>query len=141
MMSNRWKIRQAGMVILLLAALGLLAQGCALLYVGAGAGAGAGTVAYVKGELEHVYSARYERVWEVSLASLKQLGIKVLSSERDAISGTIKAARSDGTSVTVKVAPLNPQTTSVKIRVGTFGDKEVSEMIQNRVAANLKGSK
>lgn len=128
-------------LILVLVFSGLLVQGCALVYVGAGAGAGAGTVAYIKGELEQAHGAGYERVWEASLSSLKQLGIKIINTEKDAISGTIKAARSDGTPVTVKVAPMNSKSTSVKVRVGTFGDREASEIIQKQIANNLKGAK
>jgi uncharacterized lipoprotein len=139
-MALRSRYRQAclgGLIPLLLLVLG----GCALMLVGAGAGAGAGTVAYIQGEHSQVHAGNYERVWSATLAALGQMNIRVIKTEKDALSGTISARRADDTSVTVKVEPTGAQTTTVKIRVGTFGDRAASESIQARIVSSLKGSK
>jgi uncharacterized lipoprotein len=124
-----------GLILLLLPVLGA----CALMLVGAGAGAGAGTVAYVQGEHSQVHAGNYERVWSATLAALSQMNIKVIKTEKDALSGTITARRADDTSVTVKVEPTGADTTTVKIRVGMFGDRAASESIQARIVSSLKG--
>jgi len=126
-----------GLILLLLPVLG----GCALMLVGAGAGAGAGTVAYVQGEHSQVHAGNYERVWSATLAALSQMNIKVIKTEKDALSGTISARRADDTSVTVKVEPTGADTTTVKIRVGMFGDRAASESIQARIVSSLKGGR
>jgi len=115
----------------------LCANGCVPLMVGA-AGAGVGTYAYVKGQLETAYPATYEQTWQATLDALEGLGISVETSGKDAFGGTIKAKRADGTSVRLKVAPITSNSTSVKIRVGLFGDRTVSEGISTEIASRLK---
>ena len=135
--SRCWQVCLGGLILLLLPVLG----GCALMLVGAGAGAGAGTVAYIQGEHSQVHAGNYERVWSATLAALGQMNIRVIKTEKDALSGTITARRADDTSVTVKVEPTGADTTTVKIRVGMFGDRAASESIQARIVSSLKGGK
>ena len=135
--SRCWQVCLGGLILLLLPVLG----GCAVMLVGAGAGAGAGTVAYVQGEHSQVHAGNYERVWSATLAALSQMHIKVIKTEKDALSGTITARRADDTSVTVKVEPTGADTTTVKVRVGMFGDRAASESIQARIVSSLKGGK
>ena len=135
--SRCWQVCLGGLILLLLPVLG----GCAVMLVGAGAGAGAGTVAYVQGEHSQVHAGNYERVWSATLAALSQMNIKVIKTEKDALSGTITARRADDTSVTVKVEPTGADTTTVKIRIGMFGDRAASESIQARIVSSLKGGK
>jgi len=119
--------------------LGPLLNGCAAVLIGTGAGAG--TVAYIQGEHSQVHSAGYERVWSAALNSLKQMDIRVIKSEKDALGGTITARRADDTAVNIKVEPTGSETTTVKVRIGTFGDRPASETIQARIASGLRGSR
>lgn len=122
---------------LALFALSLMLEGCTLLIAGAAGGAGAGTVAYVKGEFKATYAAPLNRTWEASLEALEALDIQVSRAEKDAAGGTIEATRADGTSVKLSVTPGGPDTTTVKIRIGTFGDQEASQAIHRQIAAQL----
>ena len=124
-------------MILVLIYMGLMLQGCLLLAVGAGAGAGAATVAYVKGELKTTYAASLNRTWDATLSALKDLQINVRSSKKDATEGDIEATKADGTKVKIVLEPAGPDTTSVRIRVGTFGDEEVSRVINRQIASKL----
>jgi len=124
-------------MILVLIYMGLMLQGCLLLAVGAGAGAGAATVAYVKGELKTTYAASLNRTWDATLSALKDLRINVYSTKKDAIEGDIEATKTDGTKVKINLEPAGPDTTSVRIRVGTFGDEEVSRVINRQIASRL----
>ncbi len=124
-------------MILVLIGMGLMLQGCLLLAVGAGAGAGVATIAYVKGELRTTYAASLDRAWEATLSALKDLQIPVRSSNKDATKGDIEATKADGTKVNVTLEPGGPDTTTVKIRVGTFGDEEASRMINRKIASKL----
>jgi hypothetical protein len=123
--------------MLLFAMAGTL-QGCALFLVGAGAaGAGAG-VAYAKGELEQVHAAPYDRVWDETLRALRALNIAVSDTQKDPISAKAVGARADGTAVVVTVLPVTKDSTSVRVRVGNFGDRPTSERIQGQIAVLLK---
>jgi hypothetical protein len=102
-----------------------------------GAGAGAGTVAYIRGELQTTYAASFNRTWDASLAALKDLGITVYNTKKDATEGDIEATKADGTKVKINLKPTEPDTTAVKIRVGIFGDEEVSRTIGNQISKRL----
>jgi hypothetical protein len=108
-------------------------QGCLLL----AAGAGAATVAYVKGELRTTYAASLNRTWEAILSALKDLRINIYSSKKDATEGDIEATKADGTKVKINLEPAGPDTTSVRIRVGMFGDEEASRVINRQIASKL----
>jgi hypothetical protein len=112
----------------------LMLQGCVAVI---GAGAGAGTVAYVRGELQTSYAASFNRTWEASLVALKDLGITVYNTEKDATEGNIEATKADGTKVKINLKPAGTDITAVKIRVGIFGDEEVSRTISNQISKRL----
>jgi len=129
------KAAQNSLCILLVCA--VCSNGCVALWVGAGAGAAAGTYAYVKGQLEATYSAEYEQTWAATLDTLEALEISVEEKNKDAFGGNIKARRADGTPVRIEVAPVTSDVTSVKIRVGVFGDRAISERIRTEIEGRL----
>ena len=135
MRRSYWLWRTAPMLFLLLA--GTL-QGCPLILLGGGAAGGGAGVAYSKGEQEQVHAAPYDRVWDATLSALRTLNITVSETQKDQISGKATGAKSDGTSVVVSVLPVTKETTSVRIRIGTFGDRPASEQIQGEIAVILK---
>ena len=123
--------------ILLLVMTGML-QGCALLLIGGGAAGGGAGVAYAKGELEQVYAAPYDKVWDATLRSLRILNVTVSDTQKDPISAKATGVKSDGTSIVISVLPVTRDSTSVRVRVGTFGDRPESERIHGQVALALK---
>ncbi len=128
-----WKIL---VLAVALSALGL--SGCVGAALLGGAAAGAGGVAYVNGEHSQVHAGTPNQVWSATLASLRQMNMRVVNTQKDATGGTIEARRADNTAVTIKEEPAGKDTTQVKIRVGTLGDKAESEAIQSRIDTNLK---
>jgi len=124
--------------LLILLGISVALSGCVAAVV-AGAGAGAGTVAYIQGEHQQVHDAKFESVWTATVNSLKQMQIAVVKTTKDALGGSIEAKRADGTAVTIKVEPVGGDAARVKIRIGNFGDKAGSELIQTKISANLGG--
>lgn len=117
----------------------LMLQGCGpLLATGDGAAATAGTMAYVEGDLDTTYAVPLDRTWNAAMAALKDARLRVVDQKKDSAHATIKARREDHTPVTVSLHQAGPNTTSVKIRVGTFGDEEGSRAINRRIAAHLE---
>ena len=135
MRRSRWLRRAEAILFLVLA--GAL-QGCPLILLGGGAAGGGATVAYSKGEQEQVHAAPYDKVWEATLSALRTLNITVSETAKDQITAKAIGAKSDGTSVAVSVLPVTKETTSVRIRIGTFGDRPASEQIQGEIAVVLK---
>jgi hypothetical protein len=131
---NNAKITLLCLVVLV----SLCSSGCLWIAVGAaGAGVGVGTYAYVRGELEAVYASAYQETWTATLAALDSLEMRKKSASKDAFGGRIDAARADGTPITIRVTPITPTGTSVKIRIGFFGNREMSTMIADQIKAEL----
>ena len=131
--SRLWSV---GWNVLLVMAITL--QGCALFLIGGGAAGGGAGVAYAKGELEQVHPAPYDRVWDATLRAMRTLNITVSETQRDPISAKATGVKLDGTSVVVTVLPVTRDSTSVRVRIGTFGDRPESERIQGQIAVALK---
>jgi hypothetical protein len=122
-------------VLALLACLGLALQGCTALLGGA---AGAGAAAYATGDLETSYQAPVDRTAQATLAALQQLDLQPAGSVPGSGNEvTIEGRRADGTPVRVWLGPAGDMTVG-RIRVGTFGDTELSRQIDRRIVENLR---
>jgi len=130
-------VSRSMILVALLAVAAGLCPGCAAVLITGGAAAGAGGVAYVQGEHSQVHGATFDRVWAAAVSALKQMEFRGVKERRDSLGGTIEARRADDTAITVKVEPAGTDTTRVKVRVGTFGDRPASEAIQARIEQNL----
>ena len=135
MRPSNW-LQRVGPIFLLLTA-GTL-QGCPLILLGGGAVGGGTGVAYAKGELEQVHAAPYGRVWDATLRALRTLNIAVSDTQKDQINAKAVGTRADGTAVVVSVLPVTKDSTSVRVRIGNFGDRPASERIQGQIAVMLK---
>lgn len=124
-------------LMLLLALVGAL-QGCPMILMGAGATGGVAGTTYAKGEVEQVHAAPYNTVWDATLHALRTMNVAVSETQKDQISAKAVGVGLDGTSVTVTVLPVTRDATSVRVRVGTFGDRPASERIQGEIAVVLK---
>ncbi len=128
----RMSMRMMGLGLVL-----ALLPGCAVALLGAGAGAGVGTYAYVRGELKREYHASLDRTWGGKLKALKALELRVVDTQKDRLGGKIEARRGDGTTVKVALEPKASDSTLVRIRIGTFGDRDASERIGKEIEKRL----
>lgn len=117
----------------------VLCSGCVAAAVGAGVGAGVGTYAYIKGELKATYSTPLSQIWPKTLEAMQDLQLTVDLKQMDALGGKIDARRADGTKVKVRLKPVSEYSTSISVRVGTFGSKEKSELIHRAIQKRLGG--
>ena len=116
----------------------LMLQGCVpLVATGAGAAAGAGAIAYTEGSLDTTYAASLNRTWDATIGALRDAQLSITDQQKDVAHATVKARRGDNTPVTVSLDQAGPNTTTVKIRIGTFGDEEASRAINRRIASRL----
>ena len=115
-------------------------SGCSRKWAVIGAAAAAvGTTAYfyVKGDLKRNYEAPMDKAWQAAVKSIEDLGLTTESKQNDAFNGVIKGKMADGKSFTVNVKRLGENLTEVGVRVGTFGDRERSEAIHDKILSNL----
>lgn len=118
--------------IIALAAVCLILQGCVAAVVGAGAGAG--TYAYVRGEYRTTYAHSLGKTYSATLAALKELQMPVVNSIKDLTDGTIDSKKGDGSDVKILLKSEGENVTSVKVRIGIFGDEAASKLIVSKIS-------
>ena len=122
------------LLIFLLVGIAVLGQGCVAAAVGVGA---AGTIAYVRGDLEVVESYSLNKVYQATETALDELELNVISKSKDALTATINARDAQDKKVKITLKKTAAQTTSISIRIGTFGDETKSRMIYQKINYNL----
>ena len=100
--------------------------------------AGAGTYNSASGWLSWTYPVPLERTYQASLASLEGLDLRIETKTLDGLEGRIKALRADRTSVQIYLKPVTDRTTEVKVKIGSFGDQEQSELIHKNIRTQLR---
>lgn len=126
---RRWFVLAVAVVLV-----GALVQGCTIAVVGA---AGAGTVAYVRGDLEVVESARLDAVYKAAEKAVGQLELNVVSKTKDALSAAIVARDAHDKKIRIKLKATAEGSTKLSIRIGIFGDETKSRLIYNKIKENL----
>jgi hypothetical protein len=116
----------------------LTLSNCTAALIGAGAGSGIGTYSYLNGELTVDYPYSYDDTWQASLTAFERLRIELISQARDSLSGRITGKRGDGKTVVVKIKDKGLGVTTVGVRVGTFGNRDVSRRIQETILKALR---
>ncbi len=117
--------------------LALALTGCTAALVGAGAGVGVGSYSYIKGQLKVTYPVAYRTVVAATEAAVKDLGFALKKEEKDAIRCRIEARMADGTGVKIRVDNLSPKITVLRIKVGWFGNKDVSLQIMRAIEKRM----
>jgi len=115
----------------------VLTNGCVLFLVGGAAAAGAGTVLYVDGQLKDTESASLAVVHAATLAGLRDLQIAVINDRSDAISSQVLARTATDRKIEILLAKQSPSGTEIRIRVGTFGDEQLSRLVLEKIKAHL----
>ena len=118
-------------------ALAIGSSGCLALAVGAGA---AGTVAYLSGDLEAAEPYDIDTVFAAAEKALGELELRVLEGRtaKDALSATIVARDAADKEIVVKLKSTVSGTTTISVRVGTFGNETKSRLIYDEIRKNLK---
>ena len=108
-------------------------SGCVTTGVGGGSNVTAGTYSYLTRELEVIYGIPLADVWPRALAAVESLQLHIDRQTLDGLGGEIQARRADGTRVLVYLKPTGDHSTSVSVRVGDLGDREMSERVQRTI--------
>jgi uncharacterized protein DUF3568 len=112
-------------------------NGCVTTAVGGGPNAAAGTYSYLSRNLEVIYGIPLADVWPRALAAVESLQLHIDRQRIDGLGGDIQARRPDGTKVHVCLKPIGDHSTSVKVRVGALGDRDMSERVQRTIRQQI----
>lgn len=116
----------------------VVCSGCIAALVAGSAVAGVMVYSYIRGELERKYPANFPTTWQATMKTIEDLEFEVDKTNKDAITGQIQCHRANGTPITINLQMETIDITSVRIRVGTEGDKSISELIHDNIKQNLK---
>jgi hypothetical protein len=121
----------------------LLLAACAAALIGTtgcvvvAAGAGAGAVAYVRGDLDTTLNADYEKVVAATREAIEQLEFAKMSDNKDALKAVLVSRTAQDKKVEITLQNTGKKITNVKIRVGVFGDEQLSLSILDKIKSNL----
>ena len=120
--------------LLLMIPLALTLSGCGIVILG---GAAAGTVGYVSGDLEATLENPYDQVVAAINRAIAENSITEISKteEKQQISYVLKTLQGD--KVQLNAAYATKELSNVSIRVGTFGDENLSREILNEIKSRL----
>jgi hypothetical protein len=113
----------------------VLFSGCAAVVVGGAAGVG--TYAYIKGELKVTENATLDRCWSATQGAMKDLQFSVTTQQKDSLSGHLVARTAMDKKIEVYVTKISENLTEVRVRVGTFGDEEMSRLVIQKIESRL----
>jgi hypothetical protein len=103
----------------------------------AAAGAAAGAVAFVEGKLTVHIDTGYEKVVRAVEVSIPDLQFVLVSEKHDAVSAEFIARTALDKKIEVTVKREGDRSAKVEIRVGTFGDKQISMLLYDKIRSNL----
>lgn len=122
------------LLLSLLSLAALFSVSCVAVAVGAAAG---GTVAYVRGDLQVTYDASIDDVQNAAVAAVKELGFSLISDRGDRTGGEVVARTSEDRRIQITIKPAGDNLTEARIRVGTFGDQDLSLRINEAMRRRL----
>jgi hypothetical protein len=112
-------------------------NGCVTTAVGGGPNAAVGSYSYLSRNLEVIYGIPLADIWPRALAAIESLQLHIDQQHIDGLGGDIQARRPDGTKVRVCLKPIGDHSTSVKVRVGVLGDRDMSERVQRTIRQQI----
>jgi hypothetical protein len=115
----------------------MLLTGCAALMVGAAAGGAAAGALYYKGELKADVDATPQAVMAATEKAFRDLIWTKETVAASATDGLATAHTATGKEVKVTVFTKTPQVSELGIRIGTFGDENLSRLLYDRIVSFL----
>ena len=113
----------------------LASSACVPLIVGGAAGAGA--YAYVRGELKETLSASPTQTQQAIESAIARLDLVVIAQSADGLTGNFDLQTGDYRRVSIRYKRVADLATTVTIRVGTLGDKGLSDTILREIKIAL----
>ena len=110
----------------------LLTSGCLVAAAGA-----AGGVLYAKGDLESTLSATPAKIAAATEKAFAEMKISKTSAVSSDLDAEIIGRSATDKKVVVKSKAKGENISSISIRVGTFGDEDLSQVIFNKIKKNL----
>ncbi|MFT3830655.1 MAG: DUF3568 family protein [Opitutaceae bacterium] len=95
-------------------------------------------VAWVRDALQTTVDAPLDRTVQATTRALKNLQFAAVATRSDALSGVVTAQTARDEKIEITITSVTPVQTRLDIRVGTFGDRPVSQRILSEIQKELR---
>lgn len=98
---------------------------------------GTGTYSWTQRELRGEFSGSLLDVAEAAERAFTDLRLVGVNQVVDGLKGKVTASMADGTGVRIKLKATDFESTSFNIKIGSFGDKAMSQQVARYIAREL----
>jgi len=113
------------------------ATGCIAVVFAAGAAVGVSGAVWVHGELRTSLAGSLPRVRDAATATLQKMGNGVSTEGTGDIESTLTSYAQDGRKISIELKSLSAGVTEIHVRVGFWGDRDISQKILQDVDKRL----
>ncbi len=122
----------------ILSAIALVAvTGCVAVIFAAGAAAGVSGAVWIHGDLETSLAGSLPHVRDAATAALQKMGNGVSVEGTGDLAGTLTSYTGDGRKITIELKSLSASVTEIHVRVGFWGDRDLSQHIMEDIDSRL----
>ena len=111
--------------------------GCVAVVFAAGAAVGVSGAVWYHGELRTSLAGSLPRVRDASTATLQKMGSGVSTVGNGDLASTLTSFTGDGRKITIELKSLSAGVTEIHIRVGFWGDRDLSQHILEDINMRL----
>jgi len=117
--------------------------GCLWVAAGAAAGGAVATCVYLSTPVSHEYPTDIDHGVAATRTALTELGFTIQKQKHDAAGADVETETTDHTRIRIHLEPLTSPipaegvATRIAVRVGTFGDEQVSDKIIEQISLHL----
>ena len=94
----------------------------------------------VIGELTAKEEYALDNVWTAAQSALEELELDVITRDKDALTGVLKARGAEGKDIKVRLERLSKTATLIKVKVDFLGDELQSNLVLEKIQDNLNSS-
>jgi hypothetical protein len=98
---------------------------------------GSGTYSWQQRELRGNFEGSLLDVAAAAERAFVDLHLVAVDQMVDGLKGKVRASTADGTSVRIKLKAMDFETTRFNIKIGTFGDKAMSQQVARYIAREV----
>jgi hypothetical protein len=98
---------------------------------------GSGTYSWQQRELRGNFAGSLLDVAAAAERAIVDLRLIAVDQTVDGLKGRVTATTADGTSVRIKLKAMDFETTKFNIKIGTFGDKAMSQQVARYIAREV----
>ena len=103
----------------------LVNSGCPAFLIGGAAG----TAVYIAGELKSTEEVSLNTAWDATQKAMDDMELNITDKAKDAFDAELSASGAAGKKIKVALKKISNKRTEIRIRIGTFGDKSLSQQI------------